>query len=102
VHLVADDARAAVSAAMLIANAHGIRHSTIQVERCGTADVTECYERNEHVDGCSLPPLPSKSGLSLELVRPAASQRHDTPGGCGEQVSPAPGMGALKVRRLQG
>ena len=54
VHLVADNVKAAVRAAQAIANSHGIKHSTIQAEHCGSDDVAACFTHNEHVDGCEL------------------------------------------------
>jgi len=54
VHLVADDPSSAQLAAQQIAARHGIGHSTIQTERCGTADVQACYDFNEHIDACAL------------------------------------------------
>ena len=53
VHMVADDPPAALVAAQEVAATHDIGHSTVQVERCGSADVANCYRFNEHIGGCA-------------------------------------------------
>jgi len=54
VHLVADAPDAALEGAQRIAAAAGIAHSTVQTERCGSAEVANCYAFNEHVGACRL------------------------------------------------
>jgi solute carrier family 30 (zinc transporter), member 2 len=111
VHIVADNVKVALREALVVANAHGIMHSTVQVEHCGSSDVTACFTHNEHVDGCEivLPETPvqlalenalesdvrrrarSSAGTQLDRARvgrPNASLRHSM--GCGTLVSPPP------------
>jgi hypothetical protein len=53
-HLVADDPPAALASAQAVARKHGIRHSTFQVERCGTEEIVACASANDHADNCAL------------------------------------------------
>lgn len=50
VHIVADDPPRALRAAQNVCKANKIEHSTIQVELCGSDDVTHCANVNK---GCS-------------------------------------------------
>ena len=59
VHLVADHPQRALHGAQLVARDFGISHSTVQVERCGSAQVADCYAYNEHMAACALMLSPS-------------------------------------------
>ena len=50
VHLTADEPAEVLSAARAIAAAHGLTHTTIQVERCGTVDVSACDASGCEID----------------------------------------------------
>lgn len=45
-HVVADQPEQALLDAQKVALKHGIKHSTFQIERCGTEDVSSCAEVN--------------------------------------------------------
>ena len=98
VHLVADDPSSAVRGALHVAASHGIGHTTVQVERCGTDDVTACYDANDHIDGCALAVELSDDGSVARIGRPAALTRHHAAGGgCGGLVAPIPGASATSA-----
>lgn len=46
VHIVADDTVASLKDAQKVARRHGIKHTTIQMERCGTEDLVRCRNTN--------------------------------------------------------
>ena len=50
VHIAADDPVKVLHEARKIAGKHGLTHTTIQVERCGTADVANCESRSCEID----------------------------------------------------
>jgi hypothetical protein len=54
VHLVADDPPSAYRGALALAQKHGIGHSTVQTEQCGSGDVDACWTYNEHIDDCAI------------------------------------------------
>lgn len=54
VHLVADDPPSAYRGALALAQKHGIGHSTVQTEQCGSGDVDACWAYNEHIDDCAI------------------------------------------------
>jgi cation diffusion facilitator family transporter len=98
VHVVADDAVAALKSAQQIGKKFGIAHSTVQIERCGSVDVANCYLFNEHIGACALTfdtttlkntssnaivPTPPK-GLIID--RPHPHSRHDNSNGCNNKI----------------
>lgn len=54
VHLIADEPAAALVAAQRVAAKHGIAHSTIQTEQCGSRDLANCISYNEHAGACAI------------------------------------------------
>jgi zinc transporter 2 len=81
VHLVADNSEAALKGAMAIAGRHGIKHSTIQVERCGSEDVNACSSSNTH-DGCALevyePGHAPRGSFLADLAAAAMGRSHES------------------------
>ncbi len=53
-HIIADDPEAALAAAQLVTSRQGIRHSTLQVERCGSVAVSGCETANSLAEDCSI------------------------------------------------
>jgi hypothetical protein len=69
VHLVADHPGRALHGAQLLAKRFGISHSTVQVERCGSAQVADCYSYNEHMSACALTLSPTAAERFASAVK---------------------------------
>ena len=95
-HIVADDPTSTLDKAQDICREHGVRHSTLQLERCGSSDLRKCIAVN---DTCHVMASPmtaprqnasrsrSTEGGGLSLgIRPTIAERHMD--GCGQFISP--------------
>lgn len=91
VHIVADNQSDALEAAQEIAAKYGIKHSTVQVEQCGSNDINVCVTHNQHVDGCALS-LTEEFGSPriIEVVRPLDGKVHLASDGSSHPISTTP------------
>jgi zinc transporter 2 len=78
VHLVADYPAEALEGAQRITKRYGIAHSTVQIERCGTSEVTNCWRFNEHMGACKLTigTAAEQAGLAIPAAHAHGSDAH--------------------------
>jgi cation diffusion facilitator family transporter len=78
VHLVADYPAEALEGAQRITKRYGIAHSTVQIERCGTSEATNCWRFNEHMGACKLTigTAAEQAGLAIPAAHAHGSDAH--------------------------